>query len=179
MARMSTATRADTGSRLDRLGRPTPVLVVNGAAMTAVLLHVLIDFHIGLFGGSSEVMTPAQAGNAFRIALTAGGWLVALGVSARGSPTGTACAMSFVGVWVFLVNGLVAFLVVPPPSAAYPYQDVAHVGSIVFGGLATLALWGLLERQSGRIDRRYLLLTLAWLLLVGPLLGLFASPLMR
>lgn len=163
----------------DRLGTPTGVLVLNGAAMTAVLLHVLVDFHIGLFGPTSEVMSPAQAANALRVALTAGGWLVALGVAMRGSRTGTACALAFVAVWVFVVNGLVAFTVVPPPGAAYPYQDVAHVGGIVFGGLASYALWNRLRRLEGRIDRRYVLLALAWLFVVTPALGLFASPVMQ
>lgn len=123
-------------------------------------------------------MTLAQAANAFRIALTAGGWMVALGVAMRGSRTGAACALAFVVVWGLIFNGLVAFLVVPPPSAAYPYQDIAHVGGIVFSGLATYALWGRLKRQEGALNRRYVLLALAWLLLIAPILGLFASPVM-
>lgn len=157
---------------------PLGVLLVNGAALAVVLFHVLIDVHIGLYGPSSTVMTPGQAANAFRIAGTAGGWMIALGGSMRGSRTGTACTLAFVGVWALVLNGLVAFLVVPPPSAAFPYQDVAHVGGIVFGGLATYVLWIRMDRQDGAIDRRYLLVALGWLLLVAPILGFFASPVM-
>lgn len=168
---MATEARGSRDAHHELLNSQAGVIVLNGAAMTAVLLHVLVDFHIGLFGPSSEVMTAAQAGNAFRVAATAGGWLVALGAAARGSRTGTACALVFVATWVFLVNGVVAFLVVPPPSAAFPYQDVAHVGSIVLGGTASYALWRQLARQEGRIDRRYVLVALAWLFVVGPALG--------
>lgn len=175
---MTAISRPTERHRFAPLTEPVGVLVVNGAALTVVLLHVLIDFHIGLYGGSSEVMTLAQAANAFRITLTAGGWMVALGVAMRGSRTGTACTLAFVVVWGLLFNGLVAFLLVPPPSAAYPYQDIAHVGSIVLGGLATYGLWGHLERQDDAIDRRYVLLALVWLLLLAPTLGLFASPVM-
>lgn len=160
------------GSLTDASG----VLVVNGAAMAVVLLHVLIDVHIGLYGASSEVMTLPQAANAFRIAVTAGGWLIALGIAMRGSRTGTACALAIVAVWAFVLNGVVAFLVAPPPSAAFPYQDLAHVGGILISGAATYSLWGRLNRQAGTIDRRYLLAVLVWLFLIAPILGFFASP---
>lgn len=170
---MAADSRRPANDWVGRLGSPSGVIVSNGAAMTAVLLHVLVDFHIGLYGPSSAVMSAAQAANAFRVSLTAGGWLVALAVAMRGSRTATACALAFVAVWVLFVNGLVAFLVVPPPSAAFPYQDVAHVGGIVFGGLATYALWRQLDRQDGSVDRRYVLLALAWLFVLGPALGVF------
>lgn len=168
---MARTTARPSGDRLLRLREPAGILAVNGLAMTAVLVHVLIDFHIGLYGGSSDVMTLAQAANAVRIAVTAGGWMIALGVAMGGSRTGTACALAFVSIWGLLVNGIVAFLVVPPPSAAFPFQDVAHVGGIVFGGFASYLLWHRLRHQEGPIRRRYVGLALAWLLLVGPALG--------
>lgn len=168
---MATTTARPSGNRVLLLREPTGILVVNGIALTVVLLHVLVDFHIGLYGASSEVMTLAQAANALRVAVTAAGWMVALGVAMRGSRTGTACALAFVTIWGFLLNGIVAFSVVPPPSAAYPYQDIAHVGSIVFGGLASYLLWHRLRHQDGPIRRRYVGLALAWLLLIGPGLG--------
>lgn len=173
---MATIPRHTGRQRLQSLTEPSGVLIVNGAALAVVLLHVLIDYHIGLYGPSSEVMTPAQAANALRIAGTASGWMIALGVSMRGSRTGTACALAFVVVWGLVFNGLVAFLVVPPPSTAFPYQDLAHVGGIVFGGLAAYVLWGRMKLQQGAIDRRYLLVALGWLLVVAPILGFFASP---
>lgn len=173
---MATATRRKHSNRLGKLGQPSVVILANGVALTVVLLHVLIDFHIGLFGDSSHVMTVAQAANAFQFALTAGGWMVALTVAMRGSRTGTASALTIVAVWGLIINGLVAFLLVPPPSAAYPYQDITHLGGILFGGLATYTLWEQLKRQEGTIDRRYLLLTLVWLFILSPALGFFASP---
>ncbi len=173
---MATISKQTDRRRFQSLTEPTGVLIVNGAALAVVLLHVLIDFHIGLYGSSSEVMTPAQAANALRIAVTASGWMIALGVSMRGSRTGTACALAFVVVWGLVFNGLVAFLVVPPPSAAFPYQDIAHVGGIVFGGLAAYVLWERMQSQEGTIDRGYLVVALGWLLLIAPILGFFASP---
>lgn len=173
---MATATGRTQSNRPGRLSRPSGVIVANGIALTVVLLHVLIDFHIGLFGETSQVMTLAQAANAFQFALMAAGWMVALTIAMRGSRTGTACAIAIVAVWGLILNGLVAFLLVPPPSAAYPYQDLTHIGGILFGGLATYTLWEQLKRQEGAIDRRYLLLTLVWLFILSPALGFFASP---
>lgn len=173
---MATMSKRTTRYRVSSLTDPIGVLIVNGVALAVVLLHVLIDYHIGLYGASSEIMTPAQAANALRIAVTASGWMIALGVSMRGSRTGTACALAFVVVWGFTFNGLVAFLVVPPPSAAFPYQDIAHVGGIVFGGLAAYVLWRRMRRLEGTLDRRYLFVALGWLLIIAPILGFFASP---
>lgn len=173
---MATATGRKQSNRLGILSNSSVVIVSNGVALTVVLLHVLIDFHIGLFGESSQVMTMAQAANAFQFALTAGGWMVALTFAMRGSRTGTVSALAIVAVWGFIINGLVAFLLVPPPSAAYPYQDLSHLGGILFGGLATYTLWEQLKRQENTIDRRYLLLTLVWLFILSPALGFFASP---
>lgn len=96
---MATSWQHPDAHRFPSLTDPTGVLIANGAALAVVLLHVLIDFHIGLYGPSAEVMTPAQAANAVRIAVTASGWMIALVVSMRGSRTGTACAIAFVVVW--------------------------------------------------------------------------------
>ncbi len=38
-------------------------LIFSAAAVAASLAHVLIDYHIGLYGRSSAVMQPLQAGN--------------------------------------------------------------------------------------------------------------------
>lgn len=161
-----------------RLSRPDIVLVINATALVAVLVHVLIDYHIELYGPGGEVMSLAQFANALRIAVTAALWLGALGLAMRGSRTGTAVAFAVVTIWVFLLNGIVAFLVAPPPSDAFPYQDIAHAGGVIFGGLASYALWGQLGRQPGTVDRRSLVIALLWLLVLAPLLGIFASPVM-
>lgn len=56
----------------------------------------------------------------------------------RGEDARTAIELAFV-----------AFFVGPPPSAAFPYQNLSHIGGIMFSDLVTYALNGELDRQTG------------------------------
>ena len=122
-------------------------LWLNAIALAFSLIHVLIDFSIGLWGKSSTVLSAAQMLNITAIALTYGWWVWALGGAARGEWRGLAGVFALTLLWSFLANGVLGLLVAPPPSAAFPYQDAAHLGNIVFGGLALWALWPSLRAE--------------------------------
>ncbi len=55
--------------------------------------------------------------------------------------------------WSWLANGLVGVLAcLPPCPGAFPYQDIAHFGNIIFGGWASYATWVRLRTTPGRIS---------------------------
>jgi hypothetical protein len=130
---------------------------LNITALAFALAHVFIDFHIGLFGQSSIHMSLLQAGNILVLVLINAWWVACL-VSAvppnghlRSRWTGLSGAFAIAFIWAFLGNGLVAVFAAPPPSAAFPYQDITHFGSLVFGGLAAFATWKEMKTRSNPI----------------------------
>jgi hypothetical protein len=132
-------------------------LWLNITALAFALAHVFIDFHIGLFGQSSIHMSLLQAGNILVLVLINAWWVACL-VSAvpdnghlRSRWTGLSGAFAIAFIWAFLGNGLVAVFAAPPPSAAFPYQDITHFGSLVFGGLAAFATWKEMKTRSNPI----------------------------
>jgi hypothetical protein len=103
------------------------------AALVASLVHVLVDFHIGLYGEASSRMSSLQAANLFFTSLVYGLWIYAAAVAATGDKSALVSALVIAVLWAFLWNGVVGLAVSPPPSSAFPYQDIAHASSIVFG----------------------------------------------
>lgn len=112
------------------------------AALTTSLIHVLIDLHIGLYGETSLQMTPLQAANLFVTSLVYGWWMHTVAVASSGDCSALLSALAVTVLWAFLWNGLKGFIVSPPPSSAFPYQDLAHILSLVFGAAAGVATWG-------------------------------------
>lgn len=120
-----------------------------GFAAFAALAHVLIDAHIGLWGETSEEMSAVQAVNVTTLGALYGWWLVVVGLAVQGYRTAMRSALVLVFVFVCLLNGAAAFVAAPPPSSAFPYQDISHGLSLVFGGVATVMLW----RSRGQATR--------------------------
>ena len=118
------------------------------AALVASLVHVLVDFHIGLYGEASSRMSSLQAANLFFTSLVYGLWIYAAAVAASGDKSALVSALVIAVLWAFLWNGVVGLAVSPPPSSAFPYQDIAHASSIVFGACAGVSIW----RVSRSID---------------------------
>lgn len=117
------------------------------AAFAASLWHTGIDAQIGLLGPTSEVMTLAQGAALALDALLLGWWLYV----AMGAATGGRRFLGALALLLFLqpvlFDGVVAFIVAPPPSAAFPYQDLAHGASLALGIAALMAMrrsvgWG-------------------------------------
>jgi len=121
----------------------------NGAALMFSLAHLFIDTHIGLFGRTSLEMSGMTAVNILLSSLIFGWWAVALGLAGQQNRAGLVAALALSFGWAFLGNGLVAFVAAPPPSAAFPYQDLAHFGSFVCGGLAAVATWREVKAAAG------------------------------
>lgn len=136
-------------------GAREQVTILSVAAAGLVLAHVLIDQHIGLWGATSEYMSPLQAANVAGHSLLFAWWMLLVAWAREPARPGAMMALTvMVAVEAFLLNGLVALAVCPPPCAgAFPYQDIVHVAIVVVGGWAGLAayrVWGADHRGEGR-----------------------------
>ena len=121
-------------------------------ALLASLAHVLIDSHIGLYSQTSSQMSLLQAANVLLTSLFCGWWLYTVGLASTGNKPALVSALIIVVVWVVLANGVAAVAVAPPPSSAFPYQDIAHFSCIVLGVGASAALWRARRWMGGEVS---------------------------
>lgn len=89
-------------------------LLLHALAITAATVHANIESHIGLFGASSSVVSPPQAGLAFGMSLLTALWAIGLGWAALEEARGHATVSSIALLWALLGNGVV-FAACPPP----------------------------------------------------------------
>jgi hypothetical protein len=109
--------------------------------LLASMVHVLIDLHIGLYGDTSSRMSSLQAANLFFTGLVYGWWVYMIGVASTGNKSALVSVLIVAVLWGLLGNGVAALAASPPPSSAFPYQDIAHVSCIAFGAGASAAIW--------------------------------------
>lgn len=122
-------------------GARIPWIAWTAAALIASLVHVLIDFHIGLYGEASSQMSSLQAANLFLTSLVYGWWIYVVAIASLGDKSALVSTLVVSALWAFLWNGVVGLAVSPPPSSAFPYQDIAHLSSIAFGAGAAATIW--------------------------------------
>jgi hypothetical protein len=120
-------------------------------------------------------MSVPEAVSVFASALAYGGWGYALAAANERDKASLTNAFIYVVFWSFIANGVVAVLVVPPPSAAFPYQDIAHFGNVIFGGLGAYACWRAMAAAPAPAHGRGLLINSAVLILayIGQTIGYF------
>src|ERR687885_763435 len=116
-------------------------LQLNVLALAFSLAHVIADWHIGLFGASSEAMSAPQAALLWLISGLYAWWGLSLAAAARGPRAGLLGLVALSAGWAALGNGLPIVFCLPPCPGAFPHQDIAHVGSLLFGGWAAYASW--------------------------------------
>src|SRR5687767_3209238 len=113
----------------------------NALALVFSFVHYVQDWHIGLFGATSNDVSMAQAALVIVSALIYGCWAVSLVVAALGNKCGLLSVVIINIGWAFAGNGLVIAACPPPCQGAFPFQDIAHVGSLVFGIWGAYAAW--------------------------------------
>lgn len=116
-------------------------------AFTASTWHAFIDAQIGLLGPTSETLTLAQGAALIFDVMLIGWWIYMALEAFSGDERALGALALLLLVEPVLFDGVVAFVVAPPPSAAFPYQDLAHSLSLVSGIIALVALrrslgWG-------------------------------------
>jgi hypothetical protein len=128
-------------------------MVLNAAALAASLSHVLLDYVIGLYGKSSEILSPLQAISILLVCLVYGYWMLVMGWANGARKSALISLLLLTGVWSFLANGAAGLGACPPLCrSAFPYQDIAHISSLIFGGLATYTTWQRIRSTAGPID---------------------------
>lgn len=124
-------------------------------ATMSTLAHTLIDQHIGLWGDSSDEMSALQAANTTAQGAVYGWWLLVIAFGVQGDRWALRSVLAMAFVNAFLFHGLIALFAAPPPTSAFPYQDLAHAASLTTGGTAAvLTRRKLLDAPPG--GRRYL-----------------------
>lgn len=139
-------------------------LAFNVAALTASLAHSFVDTHLGLFGASSPLMSPLQAGTILLICLVIGWWSLSLATATAGARPGLSAAFVLSVGWALLANGAAVIIAAPPPSSAFPYQDITHFSSLLFGGVAAVATWRELKQQRVATNWWYIGIAVALML---------------
>ena len=103
----------------------------------AVTYHLVIDLHLGLYGEISDEMSVIKGAWGLATSVLLGWWLIAIVLGVTGHAPALRSTLILSAVVGFLLNGVVAIAAAPPPSDAYPWQDIAHFTALVAGGLAT------------------------------------------
>ena len=135
------------------------------AAMAVSMMHILLDFGVGLFP-MQGTLAPAVGAVVLLIPLIQVWWVVSLAAGARGVGGGVVSAAILGLGWTVLINGLAIMYCLPPCPDAAPLSDVAHVGSLVLGIAAPAAgIWAL---WRGRVR-------VGWVLPAGALVLVVAT----
>lgn len=127
------------------------MVLLQGMAITSSLFHVLIDAWIGLFR-SGPAMTLGQALTFAVIAALYGWWLAPLAVGTWGMRGALLALVVLAGGWAALANGVAGLFVCFPCAEAAPYQDIAHIGSLLTGIAAAWYAWVVYRRTAGPVN---------------------------
>lgn len=129
-------------------------------AFGAVLGHTLVDYHLGLLGEPSPTMSVHEGAAVLALALLFGFWLAVSAAAAGGDAFALRAVFWLTILEAVLLNGVLAVAAAPPPSDAFPFQDLFHFGALIPGVLAARQMWRAQKhmRQEG---------SLTWLVMVG------------
>jgi hypothetical protein len=148
-------------------------LWVGLATMFFSVLHIILDFGVGLFD-LSGTLSVSEAATILGVALIQLWWAISFMAGARGNGSGVASAGILGAGWSALTNGYPIIYCPPVCEEARPLTDVAHVGSIVFGILmALVAVWTL---WRARVRPGWFMPTVAAALALGTIVALANTP---
>lgn len=148
-------------------------LWVGLATMFFSVLHIIIDFGVGLFD-LHGTLTLTEAATLVGVALIQLWWAISFMAGARGNGSGVASAGILGAGWAALTNGFPIVYCPPVCPEARPLTDIGHVGSIVFGILlALVAIWSL---WRARARPGWFMPAIAAALVVGTVVSLANTP---
>ena len=148
-------------------------LWVGLATMFFSVLHIIIDFGVGLFDLHGVLSLP-EAATLVGVALIQLWWAISFMAGARGNGSGVASAGILGAGWAALTNGFPIVYCPPVCPEARPLTDLGHVGSIVFGILlAVVAIWSL---WRARARPGWFMPAVAAALVVGTVVSLANTP---
>lgn len=125
------------------------LLLLQGAAVAASLLHVLLDVWLGFFGRPPDI-TLGRGLTLLAMALVYAWWPSAIAAATSGTRGAMLALAILAGLWALFGQGIAGLAYCfPPCSLAAPWADVAHLASAVFGGWAALAAWRAYRAMPG------------------------------
>ena len=143
------------------------------ATMFVSVLHIIIDFGVGLFNLHGTLQL-SEATTLIGVALIQLWWAISFMAGVQGNASGVASAGILGLGWASLTNGYPIVFCPPSCPEARPLADLGHIGSIVFGiALGLVAIWTLwrAHRQPG-----WFMPLVALALVVGTLVSLANTP---
>jgi hypothetical protein len=148
-------------------------LWVGLATMFVSVLHIIIDFGVGLFD-LHGTLSLTEAATLVGVALIQLWWAISFMAGAQGNGSGVASAGILGAGWAALTNGFPIVYCPPVCEEARPLTDLGHVGSIVFGILlAIVAIWSL---WRARARPGWFMPAVAAALVVGTFVSLANTP---
>ena len=116
--------------------------------MFVSVLHIVIDFGVGLFD-LHGTLSLTEATTLIGVALIQLWWAISFMAGAQGHGSGVASAGVLGAGWAALTNGFPIVYCPPVCAEARPLTDIGHIGSIVFGILlALVAIWTLWRTRT-------------------------------
>ena len=153
--------------------RMPPWLWVGLATMFVSVLHIIIDFGVGLFD-LHGTLSLTEATTLVGVALIQLWWAISFMAGARGNGSGVASAGILGAGWAALTNGFPIIYCPPMCEEAWPLSDLSHIGSIVFGLLLpVVAIWSL---WRARARPGWFMPAVAAALVVGTVVSLANTP---
>ena len=148
-------------------------LWVGLVTMFVSVLHIIIDFGVGLFD-LRGTLSLSEAATLVGVALIQSWWAISFMAGARGNASGVASAGILGAGWAALTNGYPIVYCPPVCEEARPLTDLGHVGSIVFGILlALVAIWSL---WRARVRPGWFMPAVAAALVLGTVVSLANTP---
>lgn len=141
--------------------------------MFVSVLHIVIDFGVGLFD-LRGTLSLTEATTLVGVALIQVWWAVSFMAGAQGHGSGVASAGILGAGWAALTNGFPIVYCPPVCAEARPLTDIGHLGSIVFGILlALVAIWTL---WRARVRPHWFMPAVATALVIGTVVSLANTP---
>ena len=122
-------------------------LLAHTLAIGFSLAHLTLDWHFDLFGAAENNLSLAQASTLVIGSLVYALWAMALTQAGQGKRNGMWLTIYTAGLGG-LGNGLSIVFCPPICGAAFPYGDLSHVGSLVFGAWAIYESWQSLRANA-------------------------------
>jgi hypothetical protein len=122
-------------------------LLAHTLAIGFSLAHLTLDWHLDLFGASETSLSVAQAATLLIGSSLYALWAMALAQAAQGKRMGMNLTIFAAGLGG-LGNG--ASIVFCPPicGAVFPFGDLSHIGSLIFGVWAIYESWRALNPKT-------------------------------
>jgi hypothetical protein len=110
-------------------------LLAHTLAIGFSLAHLTLDWHLDLFGSAETSLSFAQAATLLIGSSVYALWAMGLSQAGQGKRNGLWLSLYTAGLGG-LGNGLSIVFCPPICGAVFPYGDLSHIGSLIFGAWA-------------------------------------------